>query len=82
MPPVTDHPPVAGLYSSALGAPDPEPIPAASTCPPGSSVAVWHSRGACMLPVAAKVPEVAEVAADAGPAARPAATVTAASMTA
>jgi hypothetical protein len=49
--------PVAGLYSSAVARPPPPP-PATSTCPLGTSVAVWLFRGVAMLPVISHVPEV------------------------
>src|SRR5579859_6336592 len=60
--PVTDHVPVAGLYSSASLRSEQKSSsqllnpPATSTCPSGSRVAVARSRPSVMLPVALQVP--------------------------
>ena len=69
---------VAGSYSSAVA----EPPPATSTSPPGSSVAVWPDRAACIEPAGIHVlgaPSDRAAAAPAeGGAVNPAATMAAA----
>src|SRR5690348_11893638 len=54
--PVAAQVPVAGLYSSAVNAAQQPALPAASTCPLGSSVAVCSVRATVMLPVGVHAP--------------------------
>jgi len=64
--PVGVHLPVAGLNSSALlSAPLLLEPPLTSTCPFPSTIAVWASRGAVMLPVFVHVPGVCDAVAGA-----------------
>src|SRR5438477_7443325 len=64
--PVTVHWPVDGLYSSALvRKPAVFSPPATSTCPLGSSVAVWPALAVLRLPVTVQFPEVCATAGEA-----------------
>src|ERR1035437_7644165 len=64
--PVSVHWPVDGLYSSALARkPSVFSPPAMSTCPLGSSVAVWPALAVFRLPVTVQVAEVCATAGEA-----------------
>src|SRR5450756_1611760 len=76
--PVSVHWPVDALYSSALARkPSVFSPPTTSTCPLGSSVAVWPALAVFRLPVTVQVAEVCATAGEAVTARRPIATTTA-----